>query len=243
MESILFHHIMGSTALWFSWFLGYQKLCLNQNSEITFTNPMYPLLYFITHWEFFRVLEKLFVVAFACWSPYFKVEKAIFSKNKTPYKLNFARNKTWHSHARLHKLLEYFKPELTQDHILLARFLHFFNGHVQYLEYKRPQLENQSTSQLENPRTFELESQRTRDYLGSDGEHLIWRTGKHLSRRTGKYLSLIFSMFTKHTSYLSIFHTTAKKISIERAYIRKKVVKLYVKFYTVCNISIWLGVW
>ena len=65
MESILFHHIMGSTALWFSWFLGYQKLCLNQNSEITFTNPMYPLLYFITRWELFRVLEKLFVAAFA----------------------------------------------------------------------------------------------------------------------------------------------------------------------------------
>ena len=76
----------------------------------------------------------------------------------------------------------------------------FYNGHVQYLEYIAPQLENQRTSQLENPRTFELENQRTRDYLGPDEEHLIWRTGKHLSRRTGKYLSLIF--FQVHQTYL-----------------------------------------
>ena len=74
------------------WFLGYQKLCLNQNSEITFTNPMYPLLYFITRWELFRVLEKLFVAAFAE-APILKFE------NKTPHKLFFARNKTWHSHV------------------------------------------------------------------------------------------------------------------------------------------------
>ena len=53
---------------------------------------MYPLLYFITHWELFRVLEKLFVAAFAE-APILKFE------NKTPHKLFFARNKTWHSHV------------------------------------------------------------------------------------------------------------------------------------------------
>ena len=79
---------------------------------------MYPLLYFITRWELFRVLEKLFVAAFAE-APILKFE------NKTPHKLFFARNKTWHSHVGLHKSLEYFKPELTQDHILLAHLLHF----------------------------------------------------------------------------------------------------------------------
>ena len=99
------------------------------------------------------------MVAFACWSPYFKVEKAFFFLNKTPHKLNFARNKTWHSHARLHKSLEYFKSELTQYHILLAHLLHFL------------------TTVTFNTLNIKDLSWRTR-------VHLSWRTPEHLSWRT-----------------------------------------------------------